>query len=224
MLKTMKNLILFTLLAVGLVSCGESSHETAFDENQTKFKNPEDVIREIPPLAVVDFTTFDIGFFGCERVESNRVWDIFGDSIYLTVTTMPDSAEVFELRGVEDMIIRSRHEVSARIKGTDGANLDLVDSEHAYTYWDTLHRENHRYHWSEAKFPETMEFLTNYPAMDSAINYIEADLGTNNWSSSKQAGNSYPVVPYFSRTFFEVFVTFNNGNKLRKIIILHYAN
>lgn len=80
-----------------LLSCSASEQEKiSYETNSNEEINT-------PAFVVADFHTFNLAFFGCEEIKSNRNWNALNDSIYLTVNKMPDSIVVYETRGIENL-------------------------------------------------------------------------------------------------------------------------
>lgn len=209
------------LLILLCVACSspEESGDVAEPEEKSDLK---DVIREMPPFVIADFHTFNLVFFGCERVESNRNWEALNDSVYLTVTQMPDSIEIFETRGIEKFILMRQNEVSMRVKGADGQHLDLVDWKHDYTSVDTMVLDGFKFRKSKPDPVASFSYEFQSDELDNGIREVEQVIGSQNWSTTRSSG--YDTQAFYSRTFYEVKAWFNNGDSTRKMIILHYAS
>lgn len=197
-----------------LLSCSASEQEKiSYETNSNEEINT-------PAFVVADFHTFNLAFFGCEEIKSNRNWNALNDSIYLTVNKMPDSIVVYETRGIENLRLNKTNELSARVKGADSQFLDLVDWRHHYGPTNTLQLNNRIFSMSSDDY--LIEAFPNYTGIEKEIKRVEMNLGTDNWSRTKAIGFNLNTV--ISRTFFEAKAWFNNGDSTRKSIVLHYVN
>jgi len=180
------------------------------------------VIKELPIYLEVDFKTFNLAYWGSEKVESNRNWETYNDSVYLTVNRPTDSILIYDTHGIEELVFIQQHELSKRVKGADGTNLDLVDWEHEYSTPDTLPMVN--FQFQPGSIPTGLSFKTtlNQDSLEHQILKIENRIGSTNWSSTKSEG--YLIQDYVSRTFYRLKAQYNNGDSMEKIVIFHYAN
>ena len=206
----------YTYCLILLFSC-LSSKEEIID----LIPDPE-ITQKPPSWIIADFHTFNLAFYGCEEIKSNRNWNALNDSVYLTVDKIPDSIIVFETRGIEKFELIRTNENSLSVKGCDNQFLDLVDWRHSYDQPETLQISKHTFQLSQAA--PTIDAFPSYSSEDfeRELKKVELHLGTNNWSNSKQYG--YETKRITSRTFFRAKAWFNNGDSTQKSIVLHYVN
>ena len=212
------------LILVFLVACSAPDDKVEEGDEKSGVENgdPKDVIKELPSFVEADFHTFNLAFFGCEKVETNRNWDAMNDSLYVTVNGRVDSIQVFQLRGIDSMLLVKTNEVSVRVRGADGQNLDLVDWKHSYTEPMIIKRNKFKYHQTESDPAPKLDFEFPITDLDDGIKSVEEVLETDNWSKTKETG--YQTQDIYSRTFYEARAWFNNGDSTRKMIVLHYLD
>jgi hypothetical protein len=217
----MRAIIIISLLALVIVcSCSES--EKSDRDNAKPQIDTSEVIKDLPVYLEVDFKTFNLALWGCEKIESNRNWETYNDSVYLTVNKSTDSILIFETHGIEELVLTEQHELSKRVRGKDGTNLDLVDWVHEYLVLDTLSMINFQFKPTPISVEPKFKSELNQDSLDYQILKIENEIGLANWSVTKSEG--YQVQDYISRTFYRINAVYNNGDSAEKIVILHYAN
>lgn len=200
--------------------------EEVIDEPETEITVPEtetyrDVINHLPNYVLADFSTFDLAFWGSETIESNRNYDVFKDSIYLTIGGSIDSIEIFKMRGVEDFYLTQQAEGSIRISSPDSSELTFVDWKHWYSTIDTLDRTKFKFWNKPTEMLEAKISYTDEELMAAIVDY-EEEYGAKLWSTHPSVLESAKVV--HSRSIYRASVLFNNGEQRNYSVVLQHVN